>query len=1547
MSTTEKLSDNQLLQAVVAFIQAEDEAARRVLEEQRSLLLTTDAREMLAMFQRQAAEQGDQAVQERLQERLALWQQMRFGAQTEPTPSPQMDADTPMHLMNTPHDGETGIDGASTDGTSIDPTERTYTVITAVNSAIGDNASVLNIFNIGELPLCWRIPHESSPLQESRTAVGRQQELCVLHERLTHHHEAAIIGVGAMSGSETDLGPATGLGAAIRGQAGIGKTVLADMYVRSYGEHYAGGTLWLTVGPRVRTADGLQPLLQRIATYAYDANPQAQQMLQNTVFSPAVVRQLLQRHRTQGPLLVVADDVWHEAVVAGLKAALPDESVLILTTRDYDVAFALGESDGAIQTLDVLTPDDARTLLQTRVSGLSVALADQLAKGLGYHAQALVLAAGALSRRKRHRYAQTTAEILARVAEGRGFGDQPRADKVNVPTPVEIALAYSYDYLGEVSVADLGNADGSIGERMSTDTTNPLSVENKTATPSTKSPRKPPSVLPKSATLQPCFRALGVFAQEADFDTEAVATLWGCSTDEAEELLLLLDGLALIQEVQVASDSIQSALEVAGGELQGARWEQHTILRAYALSLQAAEEQLAWAERHADHYLALTQRCRAAKPHQDDRVETEFAQIEHAFDWCQRESPIRAVILREFLDDFMRNRGRIQQLHDWLQKTLIAAQHIGDRQGYATTLRSLGDLERHLGNVEAARGHYEDALPLYEAEQDRLGKANILKGLGDLERRLGNVEAASGHYEDALPLYEAEQDRLGKADTLVSLGDLEKHLGNVDAARDYYGFAMPLYEAEQDRMGKANTLISLGKLESFLGNMHSARCLYQDALPLYVAEQTRLGKAITLRSLGDLESRLGNVDTARGHYLDALPLYEDERDRLGKANTLISLGDLERHLGNVEATRCHYLEVLRLYESEQHRLGIANTLISLGDLERHIGNVGVARCHYLDTILLCEALQHRLGKANTLKSLGDLEGLLGNVEAARGHYENALPLYEVLQDKLGKANILRSLGDLERHLGNRGAARVHYEDAMSLYEVLQNRLGKANVLIGMGDGEKCIGNVEAARIHYEDALHLYEDEQDRLGKANTLVSLGSLESDLGNVDAARGYYEDALPLYEALQDRLGKANTLISLGKLESDLGNVDVARGYYMDALPLYEVQQNRLGKANTLKSLGDLESYLGNVDAAGCHYLDTISLYEAEQDRLGKASTLKSLGDLESYLGNVNAARQLYAEAESLYDLEQDARGQIDVDISQAYLAVRQDDFSQALSYFEQALVRADAINFGDHPIVQAWRQEYAAIKTTHKHEVTLAHLQKLQPEMTEDSTRHAITALASVDSNEPLAAILDTHPQLQELPALTILAGMLVQAGQTQDVYAIVRLLVLLLTLIDFYHQKHHKEIEVDAHTQFISLCEQLMPVTEAVDNALENTPDSTMKLTPALHKITSWALNTLGNHYATTDDSAQSDTVQGTNKTGARPDYTAAIDAYTRAIVHQAANAPDHGQVNAMLYRNRAGVHIEMGNLDAAQADIDTATQLEPDAERLIELREELETARNVT
>jgi tetratricopeptide (TPR) repeat protein len=329
------------------------------------------------------------------------------------------------------------------------------------------------------------------------------------------------------------------------------------------------------------------------------------------------------------------------------------------------------------------------------------------------------------------------------------------------------------------------------------------------------------------------FRQLSVFAPDGTFDAEAAAAVWAVPLEAAQATLNALVDLELVQ-------------------VEDGRYSQHSLLRAYARALSAADELQAAAARHAEHYLTRHNYGEALDflPHAAE-IAPDFENIRaalmHGFD----HQPERACLFVVALDGgFMQFHQPFAVRRQLLEQSLAAAEQAGYALGQAHTLRSLGDLESMEANLTAARSCYREALGLYQAIPDRLGQANTLRSLGDLERREDNLTAARSCYREALGLFQAIPSRLGQAHTLRSLGDLESREDNLTAARRCYREALGLYQAIPDRLGQANTLRSLGDLERMEANLAAARSCYREALGLYQAIPDRLGQAHTLLSAG-------------------------------------------------------------------------------------------------------------------------------------------------------------------------------------------------------------------------------------------------------------------------------------------------------------------------------------------------------------------------------------------------------------------------------------------------------------------------------------------------------------------------------------------------------------------------------------------------------------------------------------------------------------------------------------------------------------------------
>lgn len=201
--------------------------------------------------------------------------------------------------------------------------------------------------------------------------VGREQHLADLTDLLTAGHTAAIT--------------------ALSGMGGIGKTALAIRLK----PHFVGGIFWASLVDHNGSAETI------LRTWGALCGADLSQESHLSALADRVRSLLALRRDTQGPLLVVVDDIRQEWLPAAqaLKRTLPAGTPLLLTLRAADLASAL---DATVVQLDVLPATDATALLTARVKLPTLltppVTVNRLLHHLGYLPLAIRLAAGHINK---------------------------------------------------------------------------------------------------------------------------------------------------------------------------------------------------------------------------------------------------------------------------------------------------------------------------------------------------------------------------------------------------------------------------------------------------------------------------------------------------------------------------------------------------------------------------------------------------------------------------------------------------------------------------------------------------------------------------------------------------------------------------------------------------------------------------------------------------------------------------------------------------------------------------------------------------------------------------------------------------------------------------------------------------------------------------------------------------------------------------------------------------------------------------------------------
>jgi tetratricopeptide (TPR) repeat protein/protein-arginine kinase activator protein McsA len=1151
-------ANHPVVQALRAFLDAATDAdATRVFNDYKEILQPFEAQRALDNLAQQAPDEQRAAIAAR----AALLRRLRGG---DPAPRPTPAAATPAETR------------------TVTPGSIVY-----INSAVVEGGSgTAIVYNNIVMERRWLRPR---PERLSIDTIERTRDLEQVARIITERGQLAITG-----GTRTAT-------AAVQGMPGIGKTILARQLALALNDRYPGGVIWEEIGPEVRAPEDTQPILNRWARYALTVPPNLDNQI---AFDAGAVRALF---AAQGqPLLVILDNVWSLEAIRWLRAALPENAHLVITTRLETVMIGLG---GGEYVLGLLTPDEARALIALRLNWPELPAdhydwADALAVGVGYHTLALDVAIRRLRLDARSpgtpRWREQVDRLLSHIRSGQGFERLALPDSERNQN-VEAVLAYSYDRMED--------------------------------------------------TARARFRALGVFAPEAPFGSAAVAALWQCTAEPADEMLSAFAGAALLE---------------AGGDDD--RWRQHSLLRGYALALLRREgEYEAAAARHAALYAAAMRAADDAQRFYE--VLSDYAQLRHAFAWAIEND-------LELAQDLVANTANLQQAHGygrdclaWAEQALAATQQRGTLAQIARAWGSLGNALHHVATLaeedRAARlrqalSAYDEALRFYtptsaplDYAMTQTNRGNVLQALATLaeEDRAARLRQALSAYDEALRFVTPTSAPLDYAATQNNRANLLSDLASVPGedrgarlreALAAYDAALRIYTAEtvplDYAMTQNNRAVLLRDLASVPGEDRGARlrealAAYDAALRYRTPETVPLDYAATQNNRAVLLSDLASVPGEdRGARLrEALAAYDaalryrtpetvpldyaaTQNNRANLLSDLASVPGEDRGARLREALRCA-LTAVELYARLQHEQYYQVSRRTLQGVRAACGDDFDTLWAALDagpppewliapeegeTPSLPPDLQARLAAAGVtvedsfLAALAADPELRAAVEAAMAQQHQAL-LDQLIQRLLAVSSgeeLLAFWRELPAELdeplaaaAEEAARRARQAGDAALAQALRERAAGLRAIRAAADAAQ--SKIQQAWQHYIELVEAAEasgndiaawraaveageallapEFTDTLGigdavrehVASTWNALGNALHDAGDGEAAVAAYDRAIALQpdEAMWRR-NRVGTLIDLGRRAEAAEELARARALEPDAARLAELE-------------------------------------------------------------------------------------------------------------------------------------------------------------------------------------------------------------------------------------------------------------------------------------------------------------------------------------------------------------------------------------------------------
>jgi predicted ATPase/DNA-binding CsgD family transcriptional regulator len=354
------------------------------------------------------------------------------------------------------------------------------------------------------------------------------------------------------------------------------------------------------------------------------------------------------------------------------------------------------------------------------------------------------------------------------------------------------------------------------------------------------------------------FRRLSVFAGGFTLrEVEEICTGDGVAPEDVMDLLARLLEKSLVMSVEVGDQ--ESPMRMLA------------TLRHYAEDrLEEAGEDIAYARRHAEHFLRVAEQARELQNSPQhagrlDLLEGELDNLRAALAASQELSAELNFGLASALLAFWDERGYVTEGSDWLDRAL--ATWVGETGLRAGALEAAGWLAQRRGDYDRAADYFEDSIRIAGAAGANSVLARSLRNLALVRVLRGDGQGALPLVKEAFDLAEELGDLPGTAGALLVMALATYFEGDVEQARVYAEQSLAKHREVGDEKVAAFLLACLAMLALNHHDLGTARKDLRESLKISQQLREKVDVAFVLESCARLAAETS--DPARAIRLAA------------------------------------------------------------------------------------------------------------------------------------------------------------------------------------------------------------------------------------------------------------------------------------------------------------------------------------------------------------------------------------------------------------------------------------------------------------------------------------------------------------------------------------------------------------------------------------------------------------------------------------------------------------------------------------------------------
>jgi len=356
-------------------------------------------------------------------------------------------------------------------------------------------------------------------------------------------------------------------------------------------------------------------------------------------------------------------------------------------------------------------------------------------------------------------------------------------------------------------------------------------------------------------------------------------------------------------------------------------------------------------------------------------------------------------------------RGKPEGSFDYLNRALSLAVQLGNQQGKANVLQTIGAAYRLTNKPDDALQNLQQAAEIEKQIGDKGGLAFSIRQIADSYGMKGKPDEAAKNYEEALKLETELNDQVGLGGVLLNYGNMLDSQGKYDKALEITKRALQIELQLGDEETQSICLNNIGNLYVEQGHYDEALTYFQRTLELQQKLKLPSDIARSMNNLADTYLRMGKVDKALDNYLHGLEVSRNARDKSLIAETSDGMARLFALQGrNGAALGAQQDAMKNIQDLQQQSSDLAQIQADYGTALALVGRFDDSQKNLDAALQLARSLHNDVLVEKVLNLQGERLLYQGDLPAARSTFDQAMQLAskqkdrgEILRIKLNQA----------------------------------------------------------------------------------------------------------------------------------------------------------------------------------------------------------------------------------------------------------------------------------------------------------------------------------------------------------------------------------------------------------------------------------------------------------------------------------------------------------------------------------------------------------------